>query len=128
MITPTVSGLTALVPAAGNAIIRMRRHDAKTQARVGIKAVSNRSRRINTHKAATNVAAWAIMVAMAAPSISSRGAPNRPKIRIGSSRPFSNAAPIMIKPGMRASPVARIRALPTIGTTMNTIETYQIRI
>ena len=109
---------------AGMPICKMSLADRTNFAQPGQNDVIRCSRKCRIHSAPTSVKRRANNVAHAAPAISMRGAPNRPKIRIGSSMALRIADPNIIKPGHLASPQARIALLPVIGTTRKTIPIY----
>ena len=67
-----------------------------------------------------------IDVAMAAPRIPHSGKGPMPKMSSGSSTPFTSPATVITRLGVLVSPVARMAALPTMGSTSMGTVRYQI--
>ena len=120
-------GLIAEPSAAGSPTASTRRHEAQGVAAGGSARSMSRSRRITKASGAAAVIARAISDAQAAPSTSSRGSPQSPKISSKSSARLMTATATMIAEGTSASPFALRMLVGTIGITTNGTSRHQIR-
>ncbi len=113
--TAPVSGSTIIVSTAGVPMVPMSRHDASTWGTRSPCRVNMRSLRWMSPSAQVVEMIRPITVAVAAPRTPIAGKTQGPKMNSGSSTRLTIATVAMIKPGLRASPVARIALFITIG-------------